>query len=148
MIILHWGVCCIWRLCLCTGQARLDGAFCSYSEEDKQRYLAEAYAAGVRNIEMESSVFAAMCKLSNLRGMLSLTHQFFKIMSNTYNTYNTFVLFHWLFRLMQMGVYAFEIGARGLWSFIAVSLFELTAFDLLSDIKPANVVYCGLVEIW
>ncbi|CAM4698872.1 unnamed protein product [Leuciscus chuanchicus] len=49
------------------GQARLDGAFCSYSEEDKQRYLAEAYAAGVRNIEMESSVFAAMCKLSNLR---------------------------------------------------------------------------------
>uniref|UniRef100_A0A672KHA1 Uridine phosphorylase 1 n=1 Tax=Sinocyclocheilus grahami TaxID=75366 RepID=A0A672KHA1_SINGR len=49
------------------GQARLDGAFCSYSEEDKQSYLAEAYAAGVRNIEMESSVFAAMCKLSNLR---------------------------------------------------------------------------------
>ncbi|XP_016142878.1 uridine phosphorylase 1 [Sinocyclocheilus grahami] len=49
------------------GQARLDGAFCSYSKEDKQSYLAEAYAAGVRNIEMESSVFAAMCKLSNLR---------------------------------------------------------------------------------
>ncbi len=56
-------------LCLGKGQARLDGAFCSYSEEDKQRYLAEAYAAGVRNIEMESSVFAAMCKLSNLRGL-------------------------------------------------------------------------------
>ncbi|XP_035386401.1 uridine phosphorylase 1-like isoform X1 [Electrophorus electricus] len=49
------------------GQARLDGAFCSYTEEDKQNYLAKAYAAGVRNIEMESSVFAAMCKLSNLR---------------------------------------------------------------------------------
>lgn len=49
------------------GQARLDGAFCSYSEEDKQNYLAEAYTTGVRNIEMESSVFAAMCKLSNLR---------------------------------------------------------------------------------
>ncbi|XP_051577282.1 uridine phosphorylase 1-like isoform X3 [Myxocyprinus asiaticus] len=49
------------------GQARLDGAFCSYTEEDKQSYLAEAYAAGVRNIEMESSVFAAMCKLSDLR---------------------------------------------------------------------------------
>ncbi|XP_051575726.1 uridine phosphorylase 1-like [Myxocyprinus asiaticus] len=49
------------------GQARLDGAFCSYTEEDKQRYLTEAYTAGVRNIEMESSVFAAMCKLSNLR---------------------------------------------------------------------------------
>ncbi|XP_065116850.1 uridine phosphorylase 1 [Paramisgurnus dabryanus] len=49
------------------GQARLDGAFCSYTEDDKQRFLTEAYAAGVRNIEMESSVFAAMCKLSNLR---------------------------------------------------------------------------------
>lgn len=59
----------IWKLCFGTGQARLDGAFCSYTEDDKQRYLAEAHAAGVRNIEMESSVFAAMCKLSNLRGM-------------------------------------------------------------------------------
>ncbi|XP_071373567.1 uridine phosphorylase 1 [Centroberyx affinis] len=49
------------------GQARLDGAFCSYSEKDKQDYLAKAYEAGVRNIEMESSVFAAMCKLSGLR---------------------------------------------------------------------------------
>ncbi|XP_053537185.1 uridine phosphorylase 1 [Ictalurus punctatus] len=49
------------------GQARLDGAFCSYTEEEKQNYLSEAYAAGVRNIEMESSVFAAMCKLSNIR---------------------------------------------------------------------------------
>ncbi|KAL4646946.1 uridine phosphorylase 1-like isoform X1 [Arapaima gigas] len=50
------------------GQARLDGAFCLYSEEEKQSYLAEAYAAGVRNIEMESSAFAAMCKLSGLQG--------------------------------------------------------------------------------
>ncbi|XP_053483184.1 uridine phosphorylase 1 isoform X3 [Ictalurus furcatus] len=49
------------------GQARLDGAFCSYTEEEKQNYLSEAYAAGIRNIEMESSVFAAMCKLSNIR---------------------------------------------------------------------------------
>uniref|UniRef100_W5MVW4 Uridine phosphorylase n=1 Tax=Lepisosteus oculatus TaxID=7918 RepID=W5MVW4_LEPOC len=51
-----------------TGQARLDGAFCSYSEKDKLNYLNEAYSAGVRNIEMESSVFASMCKLSGLRG--------------------------------------------------------------------------------
>ncbi|KAG7274453.1 hypothetical protein CRUP_001418 [Coryphaenoides rupestris] len=49
------------------GQARLDGAFCSYTEKDKQDYLAKAYASGVRNIEMESSVFAAMCKLSGLK---------------------------------------------------------------------------------
>ncbi|XP_066524535.1 uridine phosphorylase 1-like isoform X2 [Hoplias malabaricus] len=49
------------------GQARLDGAFCSYTEEDKQKYLDSAYTTGVRNIEMESTVFAAMCKLSNIR---------------------------------------------------------------------------------
>lgn len=51
-----------------SGQARLDGAFCSYSEQDKRDYLNKAYEAGVCNIEMESSVFAAMCKLSGLRG--------------------------------------------------------------------------------
>lgn len=49
------------------GQARLDGAFCSYTEKDKQDYLNRANEAGVCNIEMESSVFAAMCKLSGLR---------------------------------------------------------------------------------
>ncbi|KAJ0066095.1 hypothetical protein NL108_001348, partial [Boleophthalmus pectinirostris] len=49
------------------GQARLDGAFCSYTEEDKQEYLRNAQEAGVCNIEMESSVFAAMCKMSGLR---------------------------------------------------------------------------------
>ncbi|KAL0985483.1 hypothetical protein UPYG_G00157470 [Umbra pygmaea] len=49
------------------GQARLDGAFCSYTEQDKQEYLTKAYESGVRNIEMESSVFAAMCKLSGLK---------------------------------------------------------------------------------
>lgn len=51
------------------GQARLDGAFCSYSEKEKQDYLNRANEAGVCNIEMESSVFAAMCKLSGLRGV-------------------------------------------------------------------------------
>ncbi|XP_041102692.1 uridine phosphorylase 1-like [Polyodon spathula] len=49
------------------GQARLDGAFCSYTEKEKLSYLKDAYEAGVRNIEMESSVFAAMCKLSGIR---------------------------------------------------------------------------------
>ncbi|XP_045142302.1 uridine phosphorylase 1 isoform X3 [Echinops telfairi] len=49
------------------GQGRLDGALCSYTEKDKQQYLKAAYAVGIRNIEMESSVFAAMCASSNLR---------------------------------------------------------------------------------
>uniref|UniRef100_A0A667ZI32 Uridine phosphorylase 1 n=1 Tax=Myripristis murdjan TaxID=586833 RepID=A0A667ZI32_9TELE len=49
------------------GQARLDGAFCCFSERDKQEYLARAYEAGVRNIEMEALVLAAMCKLGGLQ---------------------------------------------------------------------------------
>ncbi|XP_051871625.1 uridine phosphorylase 1 isoform X2 [Pristis pectinata] len=58
---------------LCTsdfyeGQARLDGAFCHYTAEDKMNYLRCAYEAGVRNIEMESAAFAAMCNRSGLPG--------------------------------------------------------------------------------
>uniref|UniRef100_F7FUC7 Uridine phosphorylase n=3 Tax=Callithrix jacchus TaxID=9483 RepID=F7FUC7_CALJA len=49
------------------GQGRLDGALCSYTEKDKQTYLQAAYTAGVRNIEMESSVFAAMCNACGLQ---------------------------------------------------------------------------------
>lgn len=49
------------------GQGRLDGALCGYTEKDKQEYLQAAYKAGVRNIEMESSVFAAMCRACGLR---------------------------------------------------------------------------------
>ncbi|XP_068182270.1 uridine phosphorylase 1-like [Antennarius striatus] len=49
------------------GQARLDGAFCSFTEKEKLEYLQKAHEAGVCNIEMESTVFAAMCKLSGLQ---------------------------------------------------------------------------------
>ncbi|NWI30661.1 UPP1 phosphorylase, partial [Sula dactylatra] len=50
------------------GQGRLDGAICLYTEEEKLQYLKEAYDSGVRNIEMESSVFAAMCNFSGVKG--------------------------------------------------------------------------------
>ncbi|XP_032873045.1 uridine phosphorylase 1-like [Amblyraja radiata] len=58
---------------LCTsdfyeGQARLDGAFCHYTAEDKMNYLHCAIESGIRNIEMESAVFAAMCNRSGLPG--------------------------------------------------------------------------------
>lgn len=56
------------RLSTFPGQGRLDGALCSYAEKDKQEYLRAAYEAGIRNIEMESSVFAAMCNACGLRG--------------------------------------------------------------------------------
>ncbi|XP_054888422.1 uridine phosphorylase 2 [Poeciliopsis prolifica] len=49
------------------GQGRLDGALCSFSHEEKLEYLRKAYEAGVRNIEMESTVFAAMCRACGLK---------------------------------------------------------------------------------
>ncbi|XP_058907546.1 uridine phosphorylase 2 [Kogia breviceps] len=49
------------------GQGRLDGALCSFSREKGLDYLKRAYNAGIRNIEMESTVFAAMCRLCGLK---------------------------------------------------------------------------------
>uniref|UniRef100_A0A8C0BE10 Uridine phosphorylase 2 n=1 Tax=Buteo japonicus TaxID=224669 RepID=A0A8C0BE10_9AVES len=45
------------------GQGRLDRALCSFSSEKKLEYLKRAYDASMRNIETESSVFAALCGL-------------------------------------------------------------------------------------
>ncbi|KAJ8012828.1 hypothetical protein DPEC_G00046930 [Dallia pectoralis] len=49
------------------GQGRLDGALCSFTTEDKMEYLRKAYNTGVRNIEMESTVFAALCRACGLK---------------------------------------------------------------------------------
>lgn len=40
-------------------QARLDGALCSYTAAERDAFLEKAYQEGVRNIEMESAMFAA-----------------------------------------------------------------------------------------
>ncbi|KAM9284649.1 uridine phosphorylase 2 [Cariama cristata] len=50
------------------GQGRLDRALRSFSSEKKLEYLKRAYDAGVRNIEMESTAFAALCGLCGLKG--------------------------------------------------------------------------------
>lgn len=42
------------------GQGRLDGAFCEFSEADKMAYLQKLRDNGVINIEMESTIFAAL----------------------------------------------------------------------------------------
>lgn len=42
------------------GQGRLDGAFCEFSENDKMAYLEKLRENGVVNIEMESTIFAAL----------------------------------------------------------------------------------------
>lgn len=49
------------------GQARLDGAFCDYTEEDKLAFLKRAHERGVRNIEMESLCFAAMTHRASVK---------------------------------------------------------------------------------
>uniref|UniRef100_A0A8C0BDS7 Uridine phosphorylase 2 n=1 Tax=Buteo japonicus TaxID=224669 RepID=A0A8C0BDS7_9AVES len=53
------------------GQGRLDRALCSFSSEKKLEYLKRAYDASMRNIETESSVFAALCGLCGLKGEFS-----------------------------------------------------------------------------
>ncbi|XP_026479462.1 uridine phosphorylase 1-like [Ctenocephalides felis] len=42
------------------GQGRMDGAFCDFSENDKQEYFQQLQQAGIVNLEMESTVFAAL----------------------------------------------------------------------------------------
>lgn len=53
------------------GQARLDGAFCEYEEEDKMKFLQELRNKGVCNIEMESLGFLAMCHYAGVKGLIS-----------------------------------------------------------------------------
>ena len=49
------------------GQGRLDGAFCSYTEQDKLAFLDRIHRKGVRNIEMESLPFAAFCTSAGIK---------------------------------------------------------------------------------
>ncbi|CAH8845977.1 unnamed protein product [Trichobilharzia szidati] len=51
-------------------QARLDGAICSFSEEEKKAYLQSAYDNGIRNIEMEGTGIAGHCKQVGYRAVL------------------------------------------------------------------------------
>lgn len=60
---------------LCTsdfyeGQARLDGAFCSYGEQEKQDFLKRLHAEGVANIEMEATAFGSMCHAAGVSGAI------------------------------------------------------------------------------
>ncbi len=52
------------------GQGRLDGAFCDYSEADKLDYLRRLNEAGVKNIEMESTAFAALTHAAGVKAAI------------------------------------------------------------------------------
>lgn len=49
------------------GQGRLDGAFCDFTETDKMNYLTKLHDFGVVNIEMESTIFAALTHHAGIR---------------------------------------------------------------------------------
>ncbi|XP_055380928.1 uridine phosphorylase 1-like isoform X2 [Condylostylus longicornis] len=60
---------------LCTndfyeGQGRLDGAFCEFSENDKMDYLNHLRENGVVNIEMESTIFAALTHHAGIKASI------------------------------------------------------------------------------
>lgn len=52
------------------GQGRIDGAFCSFDEDDKLKYLREINKKGVVNIEMECLPFAAMCQSAGVKAAI------------------------------------------------------------------------------
>jgi len=49
------------------GQARLDGAFCEFTEKEKMSYIHQLHRTGVTNIEMESLAFAALTHHAGIR---------------------------------------------------------------------------------
>ncbi|CAH8495136.1 unnamed protein product [Schistosoma turkestanicum] len=51
-------------------QARLDGAICIFSKEEKSAYLKSAYDQGIRNLEMEGTAVTTHCHLTGHRAVL------------------------------------------------------------------------------
>ncbi|CAD5220936.1 unnamed protein product [Bursaphelenchus xylophilus] len=52
------------------GQMRLDGAFCDAALNEKVEYLKKLASMGVKNIEMESTCFAAMTKRAGCKAVI------------------------------------------------------------------------------
>ncbi|XP_077564363.1 uridine phosphorylase 1-like [Haemaphysalis longicornis] len=52
------------------GQGRLDGAFCSYTLEQKRKFLEKIRGMGVLNIEMTACQFSSMCHIAGVKGAI------------------------------------------------------------------------------
>ncbi|CAG9760036.1 unnamed protein product [Ceutorhynchus assimilis] len=52
------------------GQGRIDGAFCDYTEVEKQEYLKSLVTQGVKNIEMESVPFSALTHQAGIKAAI------------------------------------------------------------------------------
>lgn len=48
-------------------QGRTDGAVCDHTEEDKMTFLTKMVGKGIKNIEMEATMFAALTKYAGIR---------------------------------------------------------------------------------
>ncbi|XP_023166041.1 uridine phosphorylase 1 [Drosophila hydei] len=53
--------------CFYEGQGRTDGAVCEYTDEDKMNFLKKAYGKGIRNIEMEATMFSSLTQLAGVK---------------------------------------------------------------------------------
>ena len=56
--------------CIYLEQARLDGAFCNYTEQEKCEYLQRLHKEGVCNIEMEATAFAALTHYAGIKAAI------------------------------------------------------------------------------
>jgi hypothetical protein len=56
--------------CLLTGQGRIDGALCEYSNEDRLDFLKKLKEAGVTNIEMEATAIGSLCSKAGVAGAI------------------------------------------------------------------------------
>lgn len=64
-----------WHSYFTPGQMRLDGFFCEYESEDKFEFLHTIHEKGVRNIEMEATLFAAYTQRAGVKGINSHPYQ-------------------------------------------------------------------------
>ncbi|XP_017868958.1 PREDICTED: uridine phosphorylase 1 [Drosophila arizonae] len=53
--------------CFYEGQGRTDGAVCEYSEDDKMKFLQKAHDLGIRNIEMEATMFSSLTRKADVK---------------------------------------------------------------------------------
>lgn len=52
------------------GQGRCDGCTCEFTEQDKQEYLVKLQKAGIKNVEMEATIFGAMTHYTGIRAAI------------------------------------------------------------------------------
>ncbi|XP_037946724.1 uridine phosphorylase 1 [Teleopsis dalmanni] len=53
--------------CFYEGQGRLDGALCNYTLQDKMSFLKKCYELGIKNIEMEATMFSSLALATGIK---------------------------------------------------------------------------------